>query len=135
MFFGGLYTNGYFAVRDVEYHSYVISASSPLCVIEAVALFLCAMQVEQRLREMSTTVLHCIREVSGASLGVYLFHILVINWMGKRNWGNVSQFWGEHMGVRAMVVYLVTLIVVVICRHILMQIKKIFTKRRPDCVA
>ena len=39
------------------------------------------------------------------------------------------------MGVRAMVVYLVTLIVVVICRHILMQIKKIITKRRPDCVA
>lgn len=135
MFFGGLYTNGYFAVRDIEYHSYVISTSSPLCVVEAVSLFLCAMQVEQRLQEMPPTVSHCIREISGASLGVYLFHILVINWMGKRNWGNASQFWGEHMGVRAIAVYLVTLIVVVTCRHILMQIKKVFTNRRLDRVA
>lgn len=70
--FGGLYTNGYFAVRDIEYHSYVISTSSPLCVVEAVSLFLCAMQVEQRLQEMPPTVSHCIREISGASLGVYL---------------------------------------------------------------
>lgn len=113
----------------------MISTSSPLCVVEAVSLFLCAMQVEQRLQEMPPTVSHCIREISGASLGVYLFHILVINWMGKRNWGNASQFWGEHMGVRAIAVYLVTLIVVVTCRHILMQIKKVFTNRRLDRVA
>ncbi len=138
MFFGGLYTNGYFAVRDIEYHSYVISTSSPLCVVEAVSLFLCAMQVEQRLQEMPPTVSHCIREISGASLGVYLFHILVINWMGKRNWGNASQFWGEHMGVVARPmssVFLVTLIFIVSRRHILMQIKKVFTNRRLDRVA
>lgn len=39
------------------------------------------------------------------------------------------------MGVRAIAVYLVTLIVVVTCRHILMQIKKVFTNRRLDRVA
>lgn len=135
MFFGGLYTNGYFSVRDIDYHSYVISTSSPLCVIEAVSLFLCVMQMEQRLQKLSSMVRRCIREISSASLGVYLFHILVINWMGKRNWGSVSQFWGEHMGVRAITVYLITLVIVVICRHILMQFKKIFTNRRLDCVA
>lgn len=130
MFFGGLYTNGYFAVRDVEYHNYVIGTSSPLCVIEAVSLFLCVMQVEQRLQKMPSTVLRCIREVSGASLGVYLFHILLINWMGKRNLDGVFRFWGEHMGLRAVIVYLVTLIIVIAGRHILMQIKKIFTSWR-----
>ncbi len=117
MFFGGLYTNGYFSQRSETYSNYVIGTASPLCALEAVSLFLLLMSAEEHLKKYPSKVLRGVKEISGASLGVYLFHILIINWAGVNLQGRIAEFWGNHMEMRTVVVYAITLVLVVLAKR------------------
>lgn len=117
MFFGGLYTNGYFSQRSETYSNYVIGTASPLCALEAVSLFLLLMSAEEHLKKYPSKVLRGVKEISGASLGVYLFHILIINWAGVNLQGRIAEFWGNHMEMRTVVVYVITLVLVVLAKR------------------
>lgn len=117
MLFGGLYTNGYFSQRSETYSNYVIGTASPLCALEAVSLFLLLMSAEEHLKKYPSKVLRGVKEISGASLGVYLFHILIINWAGVNLQGRIAEFWGNHMEMRTVVVYAITLVLVVLAKR------------------
>ena len=120
----GLYTNGYFSgAPSAQYHDYAISIASPLCVTEAVSLFMLCKGLEPRLRRMGERSRSVLRTLSGASLGVYLFHILVIDWAGVNLRGTALTVWNAHPVMRAIVVYALTAAVVMAGRALIGLVK------------
>ena len=80
MFLGGLCWNGFFQnSMGVEYQNYLVGISSPLCVISAVSLFMLCKALEPSLQRGSDRMKSIIRKVSSVSLGVYMFHLLLVN--------------------------------------------------------
>lgn len=81
MFFATLLNNGWRTADGLssEYISYWSGTTSPLAVAQAVSLFLLFGWLEPRLQRIPQPFSKLIRQVSSASLGVYLFHILFVN--------------------------------------------------------
>lgn len=120
----GLYTNGFFSgALSAQYHEYVISIASPLCVVEAVSLFMLCKGLESRLRRLGQRSRSVLRTLSGASLGVYLFHILIINWAGANLHGGALTVWNAHPVMRAVVVYVLTAAVVMASKALIALVK------------
>ena len=119
----GLWSNGYHKASglNIHYDSYFVGMSSPFCVIQAVAIFLLFKSLERRLQNISQTTLRFLKAVSGATLGVYLFHILVIDWLGS----NVStqNTVMTHPLLRAVLVYVVTAVAVIVAKRCIVWVK------------
>ncbi len=79
-------SNGFmgFAAVPSSYDPYWISITSPLCVVQAASVFMAAMALEPRLAAVGKRGRRFLAQVSGASLGVYLIQMPVINWLGWR---------------------------------------------------
>ena len=76
----GLAANGWFGdSAAAAYVSYPISVASPLCLTQALSLFVLCQKLEPRFKMAPNAVLKAVSVLSGASLTVYLVHILFVN--------------------------------------------------------
>lgn len=123
MIAAGLISNGWHTSNGLhqQYDNYYIGTTSPLCVIQVLSLFLFVMSLEPLLQQRSNTVKKSIARISGLSLGVYLFHILVINWWGV-NYGTVLT---NNPFMRLIIVYIVTAVGVFVGQTIIGWLKAI----------
>lgn len=78
MFHWSLRANGYPEVISNFYLSFPISTKSPLCVVQAISVFMLAAGLEEALRRNSR-IHGPLIALSKASLGVYLIHIVFID--------------------------------------------------------
>ena len=119
----GLWSNGYYRPGGPgpAYDAYVVGISSPFCVVQACALFLLFQSCETRLQACRESTKRMLGKMAGASLGVYMFHILFINWTG---FGFVAALKGAlaaHPVLYAAVIYLCTLAVVLVGKAVLVR--------------
>ena len=102
------------------YDSYAASTTDPLCVVEAVSVFVLGASLEGWLQRHAGLTNKLLRTMSGAALGVYLFHIPLIYWISRAAERGIRGFgWLQrHMLVRGLVVYAVTMAWVVAVRAV-----------------
>lgn len=120
MFGTALWTNGYFGAAGVsgEYHNYAINGS-PVRVVESVAVFMLFRELEPRLRALPELARGAIRTLSGAVLGVYLFHLPVINWLTVNVHGAPSGLLARFPLLRLVVIYVVTAAIVITVKQLI----------------
>ncbi|PLS28812.1 acyltransferase [Bifidobacterium parmae] len=113
MFGTALWINGYFSgALSGEYHNYGINGS-PVRVVESVAVFMLFRGLEPRLRALPARVRGLIRTLSGAVLGVYLFHLPVVNWLTNNVHGAPGEMLARFPLLRLVVIYVVTAAIVI----------------------
>ena len=112
MFGSSLTAHGYFGSGQMGvYDSYLVGITSPFCVILSVALFQLARSLEPWLRTHIVRVRSVIAFLSHCAFGVYLFHILFINWTGGGPLGHLLGSLSDPF-TKALLVYALTLGVV-----------------------
>lgn len=123
MIISGLLANGWHSSAGLhqQYDKYYISTAAPLCVIQVLSLFSFMMSLEPWLQRQSNVFKKTIAGISSLSLGVYLFHVLVINWWGV----NQPDFLSTRPFIRIIIVYTVTAVIVFIGRLLIQWIAKI----------
>lgn len=111
--------NGWFDGEGMRaaYDNYHAGITSPLCVVQSSSLFLLFQSLEGRLQLLNEKVIGVIRTMASSSLDVYLFHILVINWLGVHGW--VWNYWFiSRRSARAVFVFGFSMLVSVIFRKL-----------------
>lgn len=123
MFLGGLCWNGFFQnSMEVEYQNYLVGISSPLCLISAVSLFMLCKALEPSLQRGSDRMKSIIRKVSSVSLGVYMFHLLLVNLtLGGPFERILTEY---HPFIKAIAVYLLTGIAVYVGKWCISKVKR-----------
>lgn len=97
-----LKTNGYFGVQTSDiYNSYYAGISSPFCALSASSLFVFVMCLEPCFQGRGELFKKVVGRISKTSLGVYLFHIILIDWLGNPS---LPQ---SHI-LKTIIVYLLT---------------------------
>lgn len=125
MFLGGLWWNGFFQnSMGVEYQNYLVGISSPLCVISAVSLFMLCKALEPSLQRGSDRMKSIIRKVSSVSLGVYMFHLLLVNLTLGGPFERILTFGQYHPFIKAIAVYLLTGIAVYVGKWCISKVKR-----------
>ena len=125
MFLGGLWWNGFFQnSMGVEYQNYLVGISSPLCVISAVSLFMLCKALEPSLQRGSDRMKSIIRKVSSVSLGVYMFHLLLVNLTLGGPFERILTFGQYHPFIKAIAVYLLTGIAVYAGKWCISKVKR-----------
>ncbi|WEV65984.1 MULTISPECIES: acyltransferase [unclassified Bifidobacterium] len=126
MAFLGLWANGYHKPSGLSAHydNYYVGMSSPFCVLQAFSLFLLAQSLEPWLQHFGAGVMKVLKLLSSASLGVYLFHILLIDWVGASMEPNSAAFLGRHPLFYAVCVYAITVIAVMVGKQLIAVCKK-----------
>lgn len=126
MFIGGLCWNGFFrGTMGEEYQNYLVGTSSPLCVTSAISLFMLCKTLESSFQRSSDKMRLVIRRVSSVSLGVYMFHLLLVNLTVEHGpVGRFLVFGQSHPLIKAVVVYVLTGIAVYIGKWIIAKIKQ-----------
>lgn len=125
MFLGGLCWNGFFQnSMEVEYQNYLVGISSPLCVISAVSLFMLCKALEPSLQRGSDRMKSIIRKVSSVSLGVYMFHLLLVNLTLGGPFERILTFGQYHPFIKAIAVYLLTGIAVYVGKWCISKVKR-----------
>lgn len=125
MFLGGLWWNGFFQnSMGVEYWNYLVGISSPLCVISAVSLFMLCKALEPSLQRGSDRMKSIIRKVSSVSLGVYMFHLLLVNLTLGGPFERILTFGQYHPFIKAIAVYLLTGIAVYVGKWCISKVKR-----------
>lgn len=125
-FASALWINGWFGSNmNGAYHNYPISTESPFTAVLSACLFILFMQSERLFTKIPARWTSFIRRVSGASLGVYLFHILIINWAGVNLTGSVAVFWQRLPFIRAVITYLITAFIVIVAKELIRQCKRL----------
>lgn len=121
MFFATLLDNGWRSAAGLssEYINYWSGTTSPLAVIQAVSLFMLFAWLEPKLQRISTVLVRCIRGMSKASLGVYLFHILLVNQL------LVVPVLPDSPLFRGLLYYAITVAAVFIAEQLIAYIKQL----------
>jgi surface polysaccharide O-acyltransferase-like enzyme len=115
--------NGYWRTTiSTEYDSYYAGISSPLCVLSSMSLFVFLKSLEPQLNSLREAITKIIKTLSSATLGVYLFHMLVINWCGV-NLPLPGYIWST------IIVYTVTVCVVIAGKKLIRVAKFILRKK------
>lgn len=125
MFGWGLIANNFGTplTPDTTYQSYPVAIKNFLCVIQTASLFLFVRNLEPKLQEFSDAAKKRISTVSAGILGVYLFQIPVINFLGLR----LGRFPYSLLGnafVRGVFVFIVTLVLVMAFQWLIRLVKK-----------
>ena len=113
---------------EMTYQSYPVAIKNFLCVVQAASLFLFVLNLEPRLQELSDGAKKCISTVSAGVLGVYLFQIPVINFLGLR----LGRFPYSLLGnafVRGIFVFVVTIVVVMVFQWLMRRVKQKFSAK------
>lgn len=125
MALAGITSNGYFNGTLLQtYNNFWIGVSSPLCVLEAVSLFMLIRENSTRLSAVLPASPVCF--LSKCSLGIYLFHNLFLLWLPGAHVSRFVDALGRHPFIKIAVVYLVTLFVVALGRAAIRLIKQGF---------
>lgn len=84
MYLVALTSNGAvgFDALPEAYNSFAVSIQSPLVIVQAFAIFQGFRVMEPKLRRLKRRGQGMLRHCANASLGVYLIHIPIINWLG-----------------------------------------------------
>lgn len=114
------------------YDSYYAGITSPLCVLQTLALFLLFQSLEPRLQNIPAKAMQWLKLVSGASLGVYLFHILVINWIHPDVLSRVLGKLSSLPFLKAVVVYAAVAVAVMAGKWLIARIKRLYHGRAAD---
>lgn len=109
-----------------SYENYYAGITSPLCVVQSVALFMLVRSCESMFKTHGKSTANVIRVLSGGSLGVYLFHILFVNWVGPARISRTVTELGQHPFIKAVVVYASTVLIVVIVKSGIAKAKNEF---------
>ena len=129
MFLGGLCWNGFFqGTMGAEYYNYLVGTSSPLCVTSAVSLFMLCKTLEPSFQRRSDKMKLIIRKVSSVSLGVYMFHLLLVNLTLGGPIGGFIALGQTHPFIKAIVVYALTGIVVYAGTLIILKARAMLSK-------
>lgn len=125
MFGWGLVANNFGTplTPDMTYQSYPVAIKNFLCVVQTASLFLFVYNFEPKLQKFSDAAKKRISTVSAGILGVYLFQIPVINFLGLR----LGRFPYSLLGnafVRGVFVFTVTLVIVMAFQWLMKQVKK-----------
>lgn len=130
MFGTALWTNGYFSVTGLssEYHNYAINGS-PVRVVESAAVFMLFRELEPRLRALPGGTRSMVHTLSGAVLGVYLFHLLTINWLTVNVHGAAGIILSRSPLLRLVVIYLVAVVCVIAGKWAIASIKLVVNGR------
>lgn len=120
MFFATLLNNGWRSAAGLssEYINYWSGTTSPLAVIQAISLFLLFAWLEPRLQHTPASFSKVIRILSSASLGVYLFHILLVNQL------LVIPVLPNLPLLRGLLYYAITAIFVLAVKQLIMKIEE-----------
>lgn len=119
----GLWSNNYWGgVTDV-YDSYWVGITSPLCVLQAVALFALLMNLEQFLQRRSTGFLKVMNSLSASALYVYLFHMLFINIQLTGIAGDIYLLLGKIPIIKAVIVYILTVCIILFVRGLFQKLR------------
>lgn len=130
MFGGGLVSHGFFASGSmVEYDAYLVGITSPLGVALSVSLFQLVRSLEPWLQARASRTRSAISAVSGCAFGVYLFHILFINWTGDGPLGSLLETLTDPFQ-KALFVYVLTLGVVALFRGLLRLGRKALSRSK-----
>ena len=123
-------SNGFigFDAVPAEYNPYWISINSPFCMVQAAAVFLCAQALEPRLQSLKEGSQRVLAKVSGASLGIYLIQMPIINWIGLRLYWPHYQ-WLQNTVVRGLVVFFVALAVSLIWCELWGRLKQVVLRK------
>ena len=105
--------------------NYLVGTSSPLCVTSAVSLFMLCKTLEPFFQRGSDKMKLMIRKVSSVSLGVYMFHLLLVNLTLGGPIGGLITLGQTHPFIKAIVVYALTGIAVYIGKWIIAKIKQL----------
>lgn len=123
MLVGGLWEHGFFSSEALApYNNYLIGITSPLCVTEAALLFYFAWSLEDWLEGLPEVVTGVLKLLSQSAFGIYLFHILLVNWTGGGVLGQLLSAFPEPFP-RAVLAYALTLAVVTLARFLLKKAK------------
>lgn len=130
MFGWGLVANNFGTplTPEMTYQSYPVAIKNFLCLAQAASLFLFVLNLEPTLQELSDGAKKCIGTVSAGVLGVYLFQIPVINFLGLR----LGRFPYSLLGnafVRGIFVFVVTIVVVMVFQWLMRQVKQKFSAK------
>lgn len=96
------------AKPGMSYDPFFTDTASPFCVMLAFSLFLLFQSSENWLKRRKPISLKRIRTVSGLSLDIYLFHVMVINWLGTFVPPNVKDVFLMFPIAEAALVYALT---------------------------
>ncbi len=120
MFFATLLNNGWRSAAGLsnEYINYWSGTTSPLAVIQTISLFLIFAWLEPRLQHAPASFSKVIRILSSASLGVYLFHILLVNQL------LVIPVLPNLPLLRGLLYYAITAIFVLAVKQLIMKIEE-----------
>ena len=128
MFGGSLMAHGYFGSGQMgAYDGYLVGITSPCGVVLSVSVFQLAKSLEPWLRARSTRIRLVISAMSRCAFGIYLFHILFINWSGGGPLGHLLGSLSDPFA-KALLVYALTLGVVALFRKLLQLGRGAFSK-------
>lgn len=132
MLIGSLWEHEFFSSGSLlPYNNYLVGISSPLCVVEAVALFRFARSLEGRLEELPRQVIRTLTTFSQSALGVYLFHMLLVNWIGGGLFGKLLAACPNPLS-KALLIYLIALAVISYARYLIKRGKRIMIRLAPS---
>lgn len=131
MFVGSLWEHGFFTSEPLlPYNNYLVGITSPLCVIEASALFHFARSLEGCLKVLPHKVIQVLTTCSQSALGVYLFHMLLVNWIGGGIFGRMASLCSTPLS-KALLIYSCTLAVITLVQYLLKRGRLMFYKLLP----
>lgn len=133
MFYLGLWSNGYHKPSGLAsyYDPYYIGISSPFCLVQSVSVFVFFRSIEPSLRGLRADIKSFLRVLSSASLGVYLFHILLVDWLGVHNLPHIFDPLVDHMLSRGICIYILTAFVVAMGKSFFTKLKSCLSLRVP----
>lgn len=128
MFGGSLMAHGYFGSGQMgAYDGYLVGITSPCGVVLSISVFQLAKSLEPWLRARSTRIRLVISAMSRCAFGIYLFHILFINWTGGGPLGHLLGSLSDPFA-KTLLVYALTLGVVALFRKLLQLGRGAFSK-------
>lgn len=119
LFASSLMAHGYFGSGQMgAYDSYLVGITSPFGVVLSISIFQLAKSLEPWLRTRAVRTRSAISAMSRCAFGVYLFHILFVNWTGGGPLGHLLGSLSNPF-TKALLIYALTLGVVALSRKLL----------------
>jgi hypothetical protein len=128
MFVLGLWSNGYHKASglNAQYDPYFIGMNSPFCVIQTVAMFLLFESLEKNFKHISERGIRVFRIASNATLGVYLFHILLIDWLGVHLSEDAVIM--RSPVLKGLIVYSIAVLVVIVGKRLIQFLRSAYLR-------
>lgn len=123
----GLWQNRFGHVPEsAGYNPFFVGIASPFCVVESIALFLLVQSMERWLQQLPERVMLWLKLISGASLGTYLFQILVVNWIRPGVISRVLNKLSAFPFLKAVAIYVSVAAAVMVGKWLMARAKRLW---------